>query len=159
MFSARVSACLGTRGEKYLFAGNFPIDHREMEFAPGSGLANNSTLGLLFLLLSLSARCRRAFLGSCIGAVLRGLRGTFGWQWVQRVLALSTPSPEACCPPHHHRPQLHHTQPCSRHQSCQVPGRGVGTHQIPSAPFCSLLGFLMKLETSLATVLLAPSQD
>lgn len=66
-------------------------------------------------------------MGSCVGVVLRGLRGTFGWQWVQRVLALSAPSPEVCCPPHHRPLQLHHTQPCSGRRSCQVPGQGGDT--------------------------------
>lgn len=42
----------------------------------------------------------------------------------------------------------------------ELPGARPGWgHQIPPAPFRSLLGFLMKLETSLAAVLLDPSRD
>lgn len=133
--------CLfGHTGRKIPVCREFSYRPQRDGVCPRLRVSQQLHVGASFPCLSLSTRCRRMFLGCSVGAVLRGLRGTFGWQWVQRVLALSTPSPEACCPPHHHPPQLHRTQPCSGHWSCQVPSRGGDTkylqpHFIPCWDF------------------------
>lgn len=92
-----------------------------------------------------------------------GLQETFGWdQGVEgaggcpgvRLLCRGRGALPAMACASHFTPS-----PASVHESCRAPGRGEDVCQIPSAPFCSPLRFLMNLETNPSAALFAPRWD